>query len=118
MTAIRVAQLARLIVVFSEEDRCVVALGGILVKQVIHRSQKSLRLFPSGRALAAQIRLEICHQQSGCHAFSRDIANHQAESSLTEIQKIVIIAADGAGGAAKATIGESLKGRMPLREEA
>ena len=76
VTAIRVAQLARMIVVFGEENRCVVALGGILVEQLIHRSQESLRLSPGRRALAAQIRLEIRHQQSGRHSFACDIPNH------------------------------------------
>src|SRR5215510_8379292 len=118
MTAIRVAQLARLIVVFSKEDRCVVVLGAIFVKQLIHRSQESLRLFPSRRALAAQIRLKIRHQQSSRYALARDIANHQAEPSLAEIKKVVIVAADGASGVAKPNIGERLKRRMPLREEA
>src|SRR5215469_15960937 len=118
MTAIRVAQLARLIVVFSKEDRRVVVLGAILVKQLIHRSQESLRLFPSRRALAAQIRLKICHQQSSRNALARYIGNHQAEPSLAEIQKIVIIAPDSASGVAKANIGEGLKRRIPLWEEA
>src|SRR5262249_17625911 len=118
MTAIRVAELARLIVVCRKEDRRVVVLSAILVKQLIHRSKEPLRLLPGCRASAAQIRLKICHQQSSRDALARDIANHQAEPSLAEIQKIVIIAADGASGAAKANIGEGLKRRMPLRKEA
>ena len=75
VTAIRVAQLARSIVVFSEEDGCVVAFGGVLIKQLIHRSQESLRLLTSRRALAAQICLEICHQKSSGHALACDIAD-------------------------------------------
>src|SRR5689334_10148794 len=109
MTAIRVAQLPRFIVVFSKKDRCVVVLGAVLVKQLIHRLQESLRLSPSRRALAAQIRLKICHQQSACYALSRDIANHQAQSSLAQVKEVVIIAADGASGVAKSNIGERLK---------
>src|SRR5262245_7214059 len=118
MTAIRVAELARLIVVFRKEDRRVVILGAILVKQLIHRSKEPLRLFPGCRALAAQIRLKICHQESSRDALARDIANNQAEPSLAEIQKIVIIAADGASRVAKANIGEGLKRWVPLWEEA
>src|SRR5262245_13955160 len=75
-------------------------------------------LFPSCRALAAQIRLKICHQQSSCYALARDIANHQAEPSLAELKKVEVVAADGASGVAKPNIGEGLKGRMPLWEEA
>src|SRR5262245_47016884 len=118
MTAIRVAQPARLIVVFRKEDCRVIVRGAIFVKQLIHRSKESLRLFPGYRTLAAQIRLKICHQQSSRYALARDIGNHEAESPLAEVQEIVIIAADGASRVAKATIGEGLKGRMPLREEA
>src|SRR5262249_18435634 len=63
-------------------------------------------------------RLKICHQQSSRNALARYIGNHQAEPSLAEIQKVVIIAADGASGVAKANIGEGLKRRIPLWEEA
>src|SRR5215831_15738187 len=106
MTAIRVAQMARLIVVFRKEDRRVIVRGAILVKQLIHRLKEPLRLFPGYRTLAAQIRLKICHQQSSRYALARDIANHQTELPLAEVQKIVIIAAHGASRVAKAAIGE------------
>src|SRR5262249_25569735 len=106
------------IVVLGKEDRRVIVRGAILVKHLIHRSKEPLRLFPGYRTLAAQIRLKICHQKSSRYALARDIANHQAEPSLAEAEKIVIIAADGASRVAKATIDEGLKRRMPLREEA
>src|SRR5262249_34372225 len=88
------------------------------VKQLIHRLKETLRLFPGYCTLASQIRLKICHQQSSRYALARDIANHEAEPPLAEVQKIVIIAADGASRVAKATVGEGLNRRMPLREEA
>src|SRR5262249_36603167 len=103
---------------FRKEDRRVIVRGAILVKQLIHRSKKPLRLIPGYRTLAAQIRLKICHQESSRNALARDIANHQAEPPLAKVQKIVIISADGPSRVAKATIGEGLKRRMPLREEA
>src|SRR5262249_19080883 len=52
------------------------------------------------------------------YALARYIGDHQAEPSLAEIQKIVIIAADGASGVANANIGEGFKRRMPLWQEA
>src|SRR5262245_16803341 len=118
MAAIRVAQLARLILVFSKEERCVVALGAILVKQLIHRLQESPRLFPGRRALAAHTRLKICHQKGSRHALTRDIANHQTEPSIPEMKKVVIVAADGASRRAKTYTGERLKRRIPLWQEA
>ena len=71
MAAIRVAQLARVIVVFGEKQGCVISLRSVFVKQLIHRPQKSFGLFPSRRALAAQSCLEIRHEQSGSDAFAR-----------------------------------------------
>src|SRR5262249_45548521 len=106
------------IVVLGKEDRRVIVRGTIFVKQLIHRSKEPLRLFRGYRALAAQIRLKICHQQSSRDALARDVANHQAEPPLAELQKIVIIAANGASRVAKATIGDGSQRRMPLREEA
>ena len=44
MAAIRVAQLARIIVVFGEEERSVIPLGRVFVKQPIHRLKKSFGL--------------------------------------------------------------------------
>ena len=57
MPTIRVAQPSRPVVVFSEEERGVVAVGRILVKLLIDRLQELLRLICSNRALAAEVRL-------------------------------------------------------------
>src|SRR5262249_11039788 len=56
--------------------------------------------------------------QGSRYALARDIANNQAEPSVAEMKKVVIIAADGASGTAKPYAGERLKRRMPLRQEA
>src|SRR5215470_6525065 len=81
MATIRITQLARIIVVFSEEEASVVPRGGIFVKQLIHRAQESFGLFPGRRALAAQSRLKICHEQSGSEAFAGYVRYYQAEPS-------------------------------------
>jgi hypothetical protein len=57
MPAIRIAQPPRLIVILSEEECRVVAIGRILVKQLIQGSQEFLRLICGNRALAAEVRL-------------------------------------------------------------
>lgn len=53
MPAIRVAQAPRLVVVLGKEERGVGALGRILVKELVHRSQEPFWLVQSDRALAA-----------------------------------------------------------------
>ena len=74
-------------------------------------------MFQSDGALAAQIRLQIRHQQSRGDSFARDVADHQPQALLTEIQKIVVIAAHLAGLDANARIIERAKGRQRLREK-
>src|SRR5579863_607556 len=114
MTAVRVAQLARMIVVFSEEEGGVVTLSGIPVKRLMHGSQEPLRLLPRRRALAAQIRLEIGHQQSGRHALVDDIANHQPKPSIAQIKEVVVVAAHGPRGITKPRVDERSKRGLML----
>src|SRR6185503_16241898 len=94
MTAIRVAQAAGIVVIFTKEQRGVRAISRILVEELVHRSQESLRLIQSDRALAAQVRLQVGHQESGGDAFADDVADHQAKPVRTKVNEIVIIPAD------------------------
>src|SRR6266481_9707265 len=64
MATVGVAQALRLIVIFGEEERGIGAVGRVLIKQVVDAPQQTLWLIQSDRTLAAQIRLEIRHQQS------------------------------------------------------
>src|SRR6516225_9246680 len=108
MAAIRVAQLARGIVVFREEERSVIPRGRVFVKQLIHRPQKPFRLLPSRRALAAQSCLQIRHEQSCPHTFARNVRYDKPEPSVAEIEKVVIVPADGPGGTANPRIDKRL----------
>src|SRR5207249_9259688 len=65
MPAARVAQAPRAVVILGEEEGGVGVVGGILVEELVHRAQEALRVIASARALAAQVRLQIGHQQSG-----------------------------------------------------
>src|SRR5229473_1766848 len=65
MAAIGVAQVARGVVVFGEEESGERAVGRIVAKELIHGAHKALRLVQSEGALAAQVGLEIGHQESG-----------------------------------------------------
>src|SRR5260370_19149156 len=114
MAAIPVAELARVIIVVGEEKGSVIALGRVLVKQMIHRPQKSFGLFPSRRALAAQSCLQIRHEQSGSDAFARDVRYYKAEPSAAEIKKVVIISTDGPSGMANPRIDKRSNRRLAL----
>ena len=70
MPAIRVTQAAQPIVILSKEKSGLGCVGRILVEELIHRSQKELRLIQSHGALAAQVRLQIRHQKSSSDSFS------------------------------------------------
>src|SRR6516162_10147164 len=95
MAAIRVPQLARVIVVLGKEEGGVIPLCRVFEEQLIHRLQKSFGLFPSRCALAPQSGLEIRHQQSRSHAFARYVCDHETEPSVTEIKEVVVVSSDG-----------------------
>src|SRR5215472_18632249 len=116
MAAIRVAQLARGIVVFGEEEGGVIPLSRVFVKQLIHRPQKPFGLLPSRRALAAQSCLQIRHEQSRPHTFARNVRYDKPEPSLAEIKKVVIVPANGPGGTANPRVDKRLNQRLADRK--
>src|SRR5258706_14474646 len=94
MAAIGIAQAACRVVVFGEEKGGEGAVGSVVAKELVHGAQEALRLIQSDGALAAEIGLQIGHQESGGDSFSGDVADDEAEALLAEIQEVVIIAAD------------------------
>src|SRR6266853_1563325 len=117
MAAIRVAQLTRVIVVFGEEEGRVIPFGRVLVKQLIHRPQKSFGLFPSRRALAAQSSLQIRHEQSGSDTFARYVGNYEPEPSAAEIKKVVIVTTNGPSGTTNPRIDKRSNQWLVLRKQ-
>src|SRR6266849_2378185 len=83
MAAIGVAQVARGVVVFGKEESGERAVGRIVAKELIHGAHKALRLVQSEGALAAQVGLEIGHQESGGNSFSGDVADHESKPLLS-----------------------------------
>src|ERR1039458_9030614 len=80
MPTIRVTQAPRLVVVFGEEERGVGAVRCVFVEELVDRAQEALRLIQGNGALAAQIRLQIGHQESG--ALTRSAAVRRLYSLL------------------------------------
>src|SRR6267143_2038945 len=117
MAAIGITQAACRVVVFAEEKGGEGAVGSVVAKELVHGAQEALRLIQSDGALAPEIGLQIGHQESGGDSFSGDVADHEAEPLLAEIQEVVIIAADLESLDAKAGIFEGFQGRLRLREK-
>ncbi len=83
MPTICVAQAPHFIVIFGKEEGGVGAVGRIFVKELVHGSQEALWLIQSDCTLAAQIRLQIGHQEGGSDSFSGNVANRKPEPFST-----------------------------------
>jgi len=118
VSAIGVAQAARGVVVFGEQERRVGAVDGVLEKQAVHRAQQTARMIAGDSTLAAKIGLQVGHQQSGGDAFAGDVADDQAKPVLAEIEEVEIISSNFAGGMAQAGVFEGFGLGMDLWEQA
>jgi|ERR1700675_2727848 len=93
MAAVDVAKAASRVVILGEEERGEGTAGRVLAEELIHGAEEALRLIQSKRGLAAQIGLEIGHQESRSDALSRDVADDETHAFSTQIEKIVIVSA-------------------------
>src|SRR2546422_7888425 len=82
MAAIGVTQAAGGVVVFGEKEGGERAVGSVVAEKLVHGTQEALGLIESDGALAAQIGLEIGHQESGGDSFSGNVADDEAEPLL------------------------------------
>src|SRR5467141_72620 len=117
MAAIGVTQVARGVVIFGEEEGGKGAIGSVVAKELVHGTQEALRLIESHGALAAQIGLQIGHQESGGDSFSGDVADDEAEAAAPETEEVVVITSDFAGLNTKAGVFEGFERWLRLREE-
>ena len=67
--------------------------------------------------MATKIGLQIGHEQRGGDAFAGNVADDQAKTIRAEIEKIVVIAADGASRVTMAGIVQPANRGTPLREK-
>ena len=117
MSAVRVAQASRAIVELRIEERRVGVVGGVLVEQPVHRLQQPFRFLDRDRALAAQVGLEVGHQQRGGHALAGDVADDETEALLAEVEEVVVVAADAPRLHAGAGVFERSHRGQTLRKE-
>src|SRR5882757_2741124 len=117
MSAVRVAQSARAIVILAKKQSGIGAVGSVVIKQLVDRVQQTLRLVPCNDALAAQVGLQIRHQESAGNSLPGDVTQHQTESFLAQIEKVVVIAPDLARLNTSAGILEGFQHRKRLGKE-
>jgi hypothetical protein len=118
MPAIDVAEKAGRDVIIGEEKSGEGAVGRVLGEKLIDGAKESLGLVEQDGGLAAKIGLQIRHEKRGGDAFAGNVADDEAETIGAEIEKIVIVAADGACRAAVTGIVEAADWRTNLREKA
>src|SRR5579883_3125698 len=116
--AIGIAQAPGLIVVLAEEERGVGTVGRVFAKQAVHRLQEALRLLERDRALAAQVRLQVGHEQGGGDPFAGCVGDDHAQRAMAEIEKVIVVAAHGARLNADPGVLQRLELRQGLGEQA
>ena len=117
MAAIDVAEAAAGNMVVGEEERRERAVGRVLREELVDDAKNIFQAIVRDGALAAQIGLQVGHEQRGGDAFAGDVADDEAEAVGAEVEKIVIIAADGARGITVTGIVQRLDRRADLREK-
>src|SRR5216684_657840 len=92
MAAIGVAQAAGGVIVFGEEESGEGAVGCVVAKELVDGAKEALGLVEGDGALAAQVGLQVSHQEGGGDAFPGDVADDETDALAAEIQEVVIIA--------------------------
>lgn len=118
VTAIGVAKAAGRNVVIRIEKSSEGSVGRVLGEQLVDGLKKALGLVERNGALAAEIGLEIGHQESGSDTFAGNVADDETEAVRAEVQEIVVVTADGASGMAVTRIVQPANRRTDLREKA
>jgi len=117
MAAVGIAEAARGVVEFGEEERGERGVGSIFAEELIDRAKQ-----PAGigghDALAAQVGLQIGHEKRRGNAFAGDVADDQADAFGTKGQEIVVVAADMACLMADSGKFQTFQAGKRLREEA
>ena len=118
MAAIDVAKAAGGDVVVGEEKSGKGAVGSVLGEELIDGLEEALGVVKRDGALAAEIGLQIGHEESCGDSLPGNVADDETETIRAEIEEVVIVAADGARRAAVTGIIETADGRTKLWEKA
>ena len=96
MAAVGVAQAAGDVVELREEQCGERGVGGVFAEELIDGTEQASGIRGQG-PLAAQVGLQIGHEQRGSDAFAGNVADDQRETIFTQVQEIVVVATDMAG---------------------
>src|SRR5713226_8579704 len=94
MAAIGVAEQTSRVVVFGEEKSSEGTVGSVFAESLIHGTQEMVGLLLGDGAEAAQIGLQVGHQERGGDPFAGDVCDDEAEATFAEVEEVVIVAAD------------------------
>ena len=103
--------------VVREEEAGEGALGRVVAEEVVDGLEEALRLVEGERDLAAEVRLEVRHEQRGGDALAHHVADDEAQTVGAEAQEVVVVAAHRARGEAGPRVVERAEGGPGLGEE-
>ena len=118
MSAIGIAETPCIVIVLGEKQRRESILGGVLVKEPVYRAQEEFGMSQRQRALAAQIGLQVSHQESRGNPFAGYVTDDQTDVLLSQVKKVEIVASHLARLQANAGIFECLCFWVNLRKQA
>jgi hypothetical protein len=118
MAAVDVAEAAGGDVIVGEEESGEGAVGRVLREELVDDAKNIFQAIVRDGTLAAEIGLQIGHEECGGDAFAGDVADDQAEAVGAEVKEVVVIAADGARGITVTGIVQRLNWRANLRKKA
>jgi hypothetical protein len=117
VAAVGVAETAGGVVVVGEEESGVGAVGGVLEEETVDGLEEELGLVAGEGELAAEVGLEIGHQESGGDALACNVADDEAKTLVAEGEEVVVVASDVAGLDADAGVVEGIERGKGLGEE-
>src|SRR5262244_2649605 len=94
MAAVGIAEAAGCVVVLRKEECSERSVGGIGTEKLVHGAQEAHGLIERDGALAANVGLQVRHQQGRGDTFPGNVTDHEAEMIVVELDKIVVIPAD------------------------
>ena len=118
MAAIDVAETAGGGVVIGQEERGEGTVRSVLREELVDDTKNIFQAVLRDGALAAEVGLEVGHEESGGDALAGNVSDDEAEAAGAEVEKVVIVAADGARGIAVTAIVERGNWGANLREKA
>src|SRR5271169_5583547 len=117
MAAIDVAEAAAGNMVVGEEERGERTIGRDLREELVDDAKNIFQAIVRDGTLAAQIGLQVGHEERGGDAFAGNIADDESEAVGAEVEEIIIIAADGPRGITVAGIVECSNRGPDLRKK-